>query len=495
MKQQSFKKIVLIFLIIPVYLSAKVYQLNLDSSLERAMELSYRMKTIREDLEQARLQLKAVTHMFRTNVSMDFTFPNYNETIQQFQDSLGTYYIHLKQSTYEGNLTIRQPLPTDGNLYIKTGLYTLQDFHKSKTDAKLSTRIGFTQPLEAFFTYNRLQSSLKEARLNHKLKQKQFDRAKLDMEYRITSSFFQLVKSRERKRISKQALRNQQEAYELAVNKFKAGVIPEVQALQMEVDLGQAQNTFETNCANERETANEFKQLLDIALSDSVALDYKLEYQTVYVDKEKAVKLGLRNRIEIQEKKINIELSQLNIKERRVNGQITGSISGYYDFQGVETGVLHPSYMGLFRESYHNLADRPGNRGIALNISIPVFDWGVNKARVDAARSRMRQSQYALKNEKVSVKKDIIATVDDLKTSLNNLKLLEKNVKVAEKSYNISKNRFANGDISSQELALERDRLNNTYISHLDAYINYELALADLKRKTFYDFQENRKIF
>ena len=90
MKQQSFKKIVLIFLIIPVYLSAKVYQLNLDSSLERAMELSYRMKTIREDLEQARLQLKAVTHMFRTNVSMDFTFPNYNETIQQFQDSLGT---------------------------------------------------------------------------------------------------------------------------------------------------------------------------------------------------------------------------------------------------------------------------------------------------------------------------------------------------------------------------------------------------------------------
>ncbi|MCF7741357.1 MAG: TolC family protein [Candidatus Marinimicrobia bacterium] len=491
--KKLFKKIS-IFIIIPISLMARVHVLDLDKSLDRAMDQSYRMRTLREDLKQAEFQLKAATHMFRTNVDLNFTVPNYTETIQQFQDSLGTYYTHLKQSIYESKLRISQPLPTDGNVYIESGVYTLQDFHRGRTDAKLSTSIGFTQPLEAFFTYNSLKASLKEARLNYQRQQKQLDRAQLDMEYRITSAFFQLVKSRERKKISHQALANQQEAYDLAVNKYKAGVIPEVQALQMEVDLGQSQNTFETNRANERQVANDFKQLLDISLSDSVALTYNLEYETVFVNKEKAVNLGLRHRLEIQEQKINKQLAKLDIKRRKVDGQITGRISAYYDFQGVETDVLHPVYSNLFEGAYRNLSDRPGNRGVSLTLSIPVWDWGVNEARVEAARSRLRQSEYALQNEKVNVKKDIIATVDELKTSLNNLKLLEKNVKVAEKSYNISKKRFANGDISSQELALERDRLNNTYISHLDAFISYKLALADLKRKTFYDFKNDQSI-
>ncbi|MCF7886422.1 MAG: TolC family protein [Candidatus Marinimicrobia bacterium] len=485
---------ILIVLVVPLFLIAKVYQLDLEQSLDRAMEQSYRMRTLREDLNQAEFQLKVATHMFRTNVEMNFTLPDYTETIQQFQDSLGTYYTYLKQSTYEGNLTINQPLPTDGNLYIRAGVYTLQDFHRERTDAKLSTRIGFTQPLEAFFTYNSLKASLEEAELEYERQQKQLDRAKLDMEYRITNAFFQLVKSRERKKISKQALKNQQEAYDLALNKYKAGVIPEVQALQMEVDLGEAQNSYETNRSRAREVANDFKQLLDIALSDSVDLSYDLQYQVVYVDKSKAVDLALQNRLEIQEQKINKRLAKLEIKRRKVNGQITGNISGYYDFQGVDRDKIHPAYSELFQGAYENLTDRPGNRGVALTLSIPVWDWGVNEARVEAARSRLRQAEYAVRNEKVNVKKDVIATVDQLRTSLNNLKLLEKNVKVAEKSYNISKKRFANGDISSQELALERDRLNKTHISHLEAFINYKLSLADLKRKTFYDFKKDKSI-
>ncbi len=488
-------KLVIIFYLLSGFLSGKVYNFDLDKSMVKAMKNSYQMQSIREELKQAELNLKAATHMFRTNVDMNFTLPGYSETIQQFQDSLGTYYTHIKQSIYEGNLTISQPLPTNGKIYIRTGVYTLQDFHRTRSDAKLSTRIGFHQPLEAFFTYNSLQASLKEAKLAYQLQQKQLERARLDMEYKITNSFYQLVKTREMKKISKQALKNQKEAYELALNKYKAGLIPEVQALQMEVDLGEAKNNYQNNCANERQIANDFKQLLDISLSDSVSLNYELEYQTIYVDENKAVKMGLQNRLEIEEQRINKKLAKLNIKEQKLDGQITGSISAYYDFQGVERGDLHPGYYALFKGAYRNLADRPGNRGISLNISIPIWDWGVNKARVEAARSRLRQSEYTIRNEKVNIKKDIIATVDKIKTSLDNLRLLEKNVKIAEKSYNISKKRFANGDINSQDLALERDRLNKTYISHLDAFISYKLSLADIKRKTFYDFKNNRPIY
>jgi outer membrane protein len=84
--------------------------------------------------------------------------------------------------------------------------------------------------------------------------------------------------------------------------------------------------------------------------------------------------------------------------------------------------------------------------------------------------------------------------VKQLNSSLRRLQLLEKNVQLAEKSFNISRDRFSNGDIDSQALALDRTRLNAAYQSHLDAYISYKLLLADIMRKTFYDFENGQPI-
>jgi outer membrane protein TolC len=71
------------------------------------------------------------------------------------------------------------------------------------------------------------------------------------------------------------------------------------------------------------------------------------------------------------------------------------------------------------------------------------------------------------------------------------LQLLEKNEKIAERSFDISNARFSNGDINSEELALDRKRFNTSKLSFLSAYIDYKLNLLDLKRKTFYDFEKN----
>ena len=74
---------------------------------------------------------------------------------------------------------------------------------------------------------------------------------------------------------------------------------------------------------------------------------------------------------------------------------------------------------------------------------------------------------------------------------MKRLQQLEKNVSVAERSYGITLQRYTDGDIDSQALALERNRLNTAQQSHLRAYIEYRLQLADLMRKTFYDFEND----
>jgi outer membrane protein TolC len=127
-------------------------------------------------------------------------------------------------------------------------------------------------------------------------------------------------------------------------------------------------------------------------------------------------------------------------------------------------------------------------------LNIPIWDWGVNKAQVRAAEASLRQAKYRVDNEKVDVERDIRNTVNRLQSSLKRLKLLEKTVDVAERSFEISKNRFANGDINSQSLALDRQRLSNAYNTRLSALISYKLLLADLTRKTFFDFLAQEEV-
>jgi outer membrane protein TolC len=138
------------------------------------------------------------------------------------------------------------------------------------------------------------------------------------------------------------------------------------------------------------------------------------------------------------------------------------------------------------------MTSRPGSLGIGLTATIPIIDWGENRAKVQAARSMLKQNELQLLSNKISIERDIRTTVDRLTSSLRRLQLLEKNVVVAEKSFDISRQRYANGEIDSQAMALERERMNNAYNTRLDAYIDYKLLLSDIMRKTFFDFEKDK---
>jgi outer membrane protein TolC len=149
---------------------------------------------------------------------------------------------------------------------------------------------------------------------------------------------------------------------------------------------------------------------------------------------------------------------------------------------------------GTFDQTWQNLTSRPGSFGVGLTASIPIVDWGENKARVQSAIASLKQDQLQMEDNKMTIERDIRTQVDRLQSSLRRLQLLEKSLVVAEKSFDISRQRYANGEIDSQSMALERERLNGAYNTRLDAYISYKLLLSDLMRKTFYDFEKDKAV-
>ena len=469
-----------------------IFQLDLDKCIEIANEQSYNMLMLKQNLKVAEYNLTAASNRFRTNVDLNFTAPNYIENISDYTDTTGIHYYSEEKLNYSGELVVNQPLPTDGNIYLRSGMNNVDDFGNDDKSLKFNTRVSLNQPIEAFYAYNRIQAELDRAELDYERSYKSLKRAELDLVYNVSQSFYRMLSAKERKEIAWQDLQRQQSVYETAKNKYDAGLIREAEALQMEIDLGASQNSFDIAAVNLESQSYALKQQLGISLQDSINLLGDYNYKEILVDVEKAVESGLSNRTEIREHEIEIELSGLEIKRRKSQKMINGDISAYYDLIGVGYSPLGTPFGEAFNETYIDLQDRPGNFGVALNINIPLIDWGVNKSLVKAAQANQQRQEYAMDLEMVNIEREIRNTVNQLHSSLRRLKLLEKNVDVAERNFAISNSRFTNGDIDAQELALDRRRLNDAYISHLEAYISYKLLIADLARKTFYNWETDK---
>jgi outer membrane protein len=491
------KKFAFLFILTTVSLNttfAETYLLDLQKSIELAKTKSFTMQRLVQDFKIAEYNLKSATSRFKTHIDLNFVSPEYTETIRTFEDSTGLSFYPVKQLNYQSNLIINQPLPTDGNIYIRTGLANYDDFYSDNRSTYLSTRLGFTQPIDAFYGYNNIKSGFKQAELAYERSSKQLKREELNLIYDVSSAFYNLLSVQKGEEIARLDLERQTEAYSIAKNKFEAGLIREVDALQMEVDLAEAQNNYDMALVSQNAAINAFKETVGIELADSVVISSQFNYEVVIVDPEKAVKLAFENRLEIREQDIQVELNKMSVKQQKAEGMISGNLNAYYEKVGVSTQDVNTNFRTSLNNSYENFLSRPQNFGLGFTVSIPILDWGENRALVRAAEARLKQN--VLRKEEVmrGIEREVRNLVDDLNSSLKRLQLLEKNVKVAEKSFEITRQRFSDGDIDSQALALERNRLNNAYNSHLRAYISYQLKLADIMRKTFYDFQKNEEI-
>lgn len=489
--QKTISVLLLSVSIIPIISAQQIYNLDLESSIELAKVKSKTMLILEQSMKKASFDLKAVTSSFKTHVALDFILPQYTETIRQFEDTAGITFYPVRQNQLSSYMTINQPLPTDGYLYIRSGIQSFADYYAHDRNAQISSSIGLRQPIAAFFGYNQLQLGYKQAKLAYDLSSKQLKREELNLVYDISQTFFTLLSFHEQMNIAKISLTKQQEAYSIAQNKFSAGLIREVEALQMEVDLSEAINNYDISIVDYTAQIALFKERLGINLNDSVLIKSDLGYNLVNVDVEKAVVLALENRLEIKENEIQIELSQMEIKRRKAAGRINGNILLNYNFIGVDKSNLVIPIETSINNSLQNMTSRRGSFGVGLSVNIPIIDWGENRARVHSAQAVLAQTKIQQDAEKISIERDIRTTVNRLQSSLRRLQLLEKNVVVAEKSFEISRQRYANGDIDSQAMALERMRLNNSYISRLESFINYKLLLSDVMRKTFFDFEKN----
>jgi outer membrane protein TolC len=471
---------------------AQIYHLSLEESIEIAKKQSFEIQSLLQDKIVAENEWQAALASMKTSVSMSFGLPRYTETVREWDSPDGISYFSVRQLRGEGTINISQPLPTDGRISITTNLNSTNDYNNEIRASNFYTRIGLNQPLTSFWGYNSIRSDLKRTQLNFERANKALKRAELDLIYNVSSLFFNLLRLQKSAEIAQMNLERLAEAYEISKNKYEAGLIREVEFLQNEVDQAQAKNDYDESTQNLSSSTNTFKRSIGLELDATVTLKSEMDnYRVVTVDPKKAVDMALANRLELRESEIQIEMQKLQIKRQKSDGMPQASLVASWDKTGVSHMDINETFRNSISNSFDNFVDRPSNYQIGLTVSIPIIDWGRNKRYVRAAEARLKQNLLGKEDQERGIEVEVSNLVAELQTTLTRLQLQEKTVSIAEKSYGITMQRYTDGDISSQDLALERDRLNRAQQSHLNAFINYRLTLANLMRRAFYDFEND----
>jgi outer membrane protein len=345
------------------------------------------------------------------------------------------------------------------------------------------------------FTINNVALELRQARLDYRKQKKVFTRSELNLIYVITQQFFSLYSTIEEVEINKQDVERQQNIFETTEKKFKSGLIAEVDAMQAEVDLIQARNSLKSSQGRMEEQMAAFKQLIGLPLDQKIDLKANLEVDKIDINMEKAITYARQNRSEIVEKEIDIENQKITIKQTDARVAINGSLTGYYKLSGFSEEELPwgTNTVDLIESSWEVLKQTP-NRGVTFNLEIPLWDWGRNRAQVKAAEIQLVRDEMDLENQYITIEREVKDVIRSYYETYDRVKMLEKSKEVSQKSFDINMKRFENGDITTTELARVSDQLNSSLMSYLDAYTQYKLALADIRRKTLYDFETNTSL-
>lgn len=471
--------------------------LTCSSAIEIALGESYSTRSFEIDKQAMQYYFSYYKAMFKPRLDLNLYAPSWLETVTEIEQANGLpVYNSTGSLQVGGDLRFTYVLPTGGNLYLSTNPFRqnystvlASDNSTLKNDLFNSQfTLNFTQPI---FTKNKLRENLREAEYRYQKSEHYYTRAQMDIVYDVTAEFYALYHSKKQVEIALEKLTNSDESFRIARLKLGGGRMAQGDVMSAEVSVAQNKAAYLKAINEMQNEEDRFKQLIGLDLDRTIGIVTNLEYMPVLIDEQRAADEALKNRLEIKETEMDINLLKIEVDRAKRLREFQGNISAYYDLTGIST-LGEGTTSQLFRSSLDNIRDRPPNRGIALTLSVPIYDWGRGYSKVKQAKLNLQSKELYKEDQEVTIRREVREIIRSVTESSEQLNIHQKNLDLARQTYKINQIRFENGDISNQDLIIEQEILATIQLDYLNAFIGYQLSINNLKRKTMWDFENNK---
>jgi outer membrane protein TolC len=201
--------------------------------------------------------------------------------------------------------------------------------------------------------------------------------------------------------------------------------------------------------------------------------------EQVNVDLDFAISNGLKNRMELRQRQIDVDLSKNSVTRAGAVNEFLGNLSLTYGLIG-------------FDKKLENVWDsKQKNQSAVLSFQVPLYDWGERSSRIKASEATVKQNNLNESEQKKLILIGIRRAYRNLQNQVIQIELSQKNVESAQLTYDINLERYKNGDLTSMDLNLIQNQLSQRKIDLVNSLISYKFSLLDLKIESLWDFEKN----
>lgn len=459
--------------------------LTLEKSMNIAELNSPTMKKTRLNLIRNQENLNAQNASLKSQFSLSLTPLSYNQG-KVFNELISSYNTQKNIQSF-GTFAVRQPvILTDATVSLTNTfgyLDSYSQFAGTQQQKVFSNNLAISldQPL---FTYNKTKLNLKELQLALENAQLNYAIQLLALEKNVTQAFYSVYQQQQSLEIALQAYQNMQKSYEVSKNKVDAGISPREEMFQAELNLATTKSDFENKQVLLENAKDDFKLLIGMSLYDDLLVVPNIAVDTVAVDISFAIDQGLHNRMELRQRKIDIETSEFDLIQTKAQNEFKGSL-------GLSIGLIGDN------EKFRNVYDktsRTDNELISLSLDIPLWDWGRRKSMIKASEAGIATSQIALEEEQNNIILDIRKVYRNLLNLRNQIEIAKQNVVNAQLTYDLNLEKYKNGDLTGMDLNIYQNQLSDKQLTYTNSLISYKLELLNLKIQTLYDFEKKEGV-
>ncbi len=456
--------------------------LTLDGAVRIAESNSPTMQKTRLSLMRSQENLNAQKASLKSNFSLSINPIVYSQN-RTFNELISKWNSTQTTESY-GLFTISQPIVlTDARVSL-TNRFGYTDSYSEYTD---QTTKGFSNNLslnidQPFFTYNRTKLQLRELELAVENSKLNYAIQLLSLENQVSQGFYYVYQQQQSLEIAQQAYLNMQQSYEVSKNKVEAGISPQEEMYQAELNLATARSDFENKQVSLENAKDEFKIMIGMSLFDDFIVLPNVEVDTINIDVAFAIDQGLANRMELRQREINIESTEFDLIQTKSLNEFKGNL-------GLSVGLFGDN------EKFGNVYENPtDNESIMFSLTIPLWDWGERKSRIKASEASIESANISLEEEQNNIILSIRKVYRNLINLQNQIEIARQNVINAQLTYDLNLERYKNGDLTGMDLNIFQNQLSETKLSYTNSLISYKLELLNLKIQTLYDFETKEPV-
>ena len=328
---------------------------------------------------------------------------------------------------------------------------------------------------QTIYTFGKVSNGLK-------LAEEAVSSAALDLEeerrataVQIKSAFYGYLLAREVRLINQETLESKREAFEVAQERYSAGVISDFEVLNTESDLESFKSTVISADNGVRMALLGVKNVLGVDNDIELELIGELQPIEIRIDREAMIALALSRKYDLRSLQKGIEIMEvqreldLSLRRPTIAGWFNYTLSSGMDAEGKNDYFTWDSW------------NHDWTAGVSMDIPISgYFPWSRETADLKRAGIDLEGMRIAFKSAANGIRLAVESSILKIAEEQAKIDSGGKSVDLAEKLYNSAVDQYDSGYISSMDLKDTQLALNGARLAYTQAIYSYNINVLEL---------------